>query len=378
MNKLSQDSIAMHTAHHGKLSILSKVPLLTKHDLSMAYSPGVAAVCTCIECHPEDAYTMTGKGNAVAIVSDGSAVLGLGNIGPCGALPVMEGKALLMKQFADIDAYPIVLDTQDSAEIISIVKAIAPGFGAINLEDISAPRCFEILRGLQDIGIPVFHDDQDGTAIVVRAALKNALKVVDKKFKDITIVISGAGAAGSSIAHLLPTESNIIVCDSKGIISNDRKDLNSEKLGLLSFTNPKSVSGTLADALVGADVFIGVSAPGILSLELVSTMSENPIVFALANPDPEFDPALLPKSKIAVYATGRSDLPNQVNNVLAFPGIFRALLDQRYVRVESWMMIAASDALANLVQLPTNINIIPDAFDDRVVDAIVAALKKPE
>lgn len=359
----------------GKIEVTSKLSLNTSGDLAMAYTPGVGRVCLAIARSPERVYELTIKGNMVAVVTDGSAVLGLGNLGPAGALPVMEGKALLFKEFAGIDAFPICLDTQDVEEIIETVVRLAPVFGGINLEDISAPRCFEIERRLQEkLGIPVFHDDQHGTAIVVLAALENALRYLDKTLSSVRIVVNGAGAAGIAIHQLLKAAGagEIVVCDSRGIVSQDRMDLNEEK-------RPVAVEqcGSLADAMAGADVFLGVSAAGALNREMVTTMAEHPIVFAMANPIPEISPEEA-GDLVAVMATGRSDYPNQINNVLAFPGIFRGALDCRASCVNLSMKMAAARAIASLI--PTDAlgpeSVIPSVFDRRVVRMVAAAVAR--
>ena len=330
----------------GKISVISKISLKRQSDLAMAYTPGVARICTAIANDPQQVYNLTIKHNTVAIVTDGSAVLGLGNLGPAAALPVMEGKAMLFKEFAGIDAFPICLNTQDTEEIIRTVQNIAPVFGGVNLEDISSPRCFEIEARLREtLDIPIFHDDQHGTAIVSLAALINALKLVKKTIGEVCIVINGAGAAGVAIARLLRKAGaqNIIMCDSKGVLSQDRTDMNPEKL---EFAVPSS--GTLEDAIAGADVFLGVSAPGVLTRSMVRLMAENPIVFAMANPIPEIQPELIMEDA-AIIATGRSDYPNQINNVLAFPGIFRGALDCKATTITPSMYLEAAYAIASLV-----------------------------
>ncbi|MEB3829017.1 malic enzyme-like NAD(P)-binding protein [Phormidium sp. CCY1219] len=359
----------------GKITMENKIALKTQGDLAMAYTPGVGRVCMEIANHPAEVYNFTIKQNTVAIVTDGSAVLGLGNLGPAGALPVMEGKAMLFKAFAEIDAFPICLDTQNADEIVETVKNIAPVFGGVNLEDISAPRCFEIEARLRkELEIPVFHDDQHGTAIVSLAALINALKLVDKSLENIRIVMNGAGAAGVAIARLLQTAGAkyITMCDSRGIVSEDRPDLNEQKR---EFAVEKG--GTLADALQGTDVFIGVSVPGVLTPEMVRSMAKDPIIFAMANPIPEIQPEEV-IDDVAVIATGRSDYPNQINNVLAFPGIFRGALDCRAREITPSMYLSAAKAIAALVK-PSDLdreNIIPSVFDDRVVTAVSAAVQQ--
>ena len=359
----------------GKISIVSRIPLKSVSDLAMAYTPGVGRICKAIAQNPEEVYNLTIKQNTVAIVTDGSAVLGLGNLGPLAALPVMEGKAMLFKEFAGLDAFPICLDTQDTDEIVKAVKNIAPVFGGVNLEDIAAPRCFEIEKRLRaELNIPIFHDDQHGTAIVTLAALFNALKLVQKSLADIRIVINGAGAAGIAIALLLVKAGaeTILMCDSKGIISTNRSDLNAEKLEFAV-----KAQGTLAGAVQGADVFIGVSAPGVLTPEMVEGMTKDAIVFAMANPIPEIQPELVPKN-VTIMATGRSDYPNQINNVLAFPGVFRGALDCRARTITNNMCLQAANAIASLVK-PTDLNrehIIPSVFDQRVASAVAAAVQQ--
>jgi malate dehydrogenase (oxaloacetate-decarboxylating) len=359
----------------GKITIQSKIPLKSQGDLAMAYTPGVGRVCLAIFQDPEEVYNLTIKQNTVAIVTDGSAVLGLGNLGPAGALPVMEGKAMLFKEFAGINAFPICLDTQDTEEIIRTVKNIAPVFGGINLEDIAAPRCFEIESRLREcLDIPIFHDDQHGTAIVSLAALINSLKLVKKTMQNIRIVINGAGAAGIAIARLLRKAGaqHIVICDSKGIVSKSRTDLNPEKQEFAV-----ELQGNLAIALIDADVFLGVSAPGVLTPEMVHTMAKDPIVFAMANPTPEIQPELI-ADDVAIMATGRSDYPNQINNVLAFPGIFRGALDCRAKTLTIKMYLEAANAIASLVK-PSELNkehIVPSVFDKRVALAVAAAVQQ--
>lgn len=374
MTDYNQQAIDLHRKCKGKIEIASKVPVESLEDLSLAYTPGVAAPCLEIAEDPEQVYELTMKGNTVAVVTDGSAVLGLGDIGPQAALPVMEGKALLFKKYANIDAWPICLDTKDPDEIIRTVRLLTPAFGGINLEDISAPRCFVIERALQDLGIPVFHDDQDGTAIAVLAALMNAGKVVGKQLSSLRVVISGAGAAGIAVARLLcgvrlegeRFAGEVILCDSKGIISSRRDDLGPVKRKTLEWTNPDDRAGTIHDALVGADVFIGVSAPNILGGDDVRVMQPDPIIFAMSNPMPEIPPAQAKMAGAAVVATGRSDLPNQVNNVLVFPGLFRGALDARATRITPQMCIAAARALARTVPEPRADRIIPNVLDPEV------------
>jgi malate dehydrogenase (oxaloacetate-decarboxylating) len=380
VHKVSDRTFLIHLG--GKIEVRSKVPLKTRDDLSMAYTPGVGRVSMALAQNPDDVPRLTVKGNSVAVVTDGSAVLGLGNIGPGAALPVMEGKAALFKRFADIDAWPICLASQDVDEIVRAVEMIAPGFGGINLEDIAAPRCFEIERRLREsLDIPVFHDDQHGTAIVVLAALTNALRVVGKQLADCRIVVSGGGAAGSAIVRLLLAggAEDVIVSDRVGLLSSDDETLPDAHRKLAERTNPRQVRGTLRDALQGADVFIGVSAPRILDPAWIPEMAKDPVVFALANPDPEVDPAEAAKHA-AVVASGRSDYPNQINNVLAFPGVFRGLLDARAQDVTIDMMLRAADAIAHVVS-DEEINpsfIIPSVFHPDVPKAVAAAISGKE
>lgn len=376
-----KDSLRKHRRLKGKIQISSKFGRLsTKKDLSIAYTPGVAGVCELLASKPEKAYDYSIKANTIAVVSDGSAVLGLGNIGPLGALPVMEGKALLFKEFGGVDAFPIVLDTQDTEEIINIVKNIAPTFGGINLEDISGPRCFEIEERLRnELSIPVFHDDQHGTAIVVVAALINALKVARKDKKKIAVVVCGAGAAGVAVAKLLLNYGigNITMLDSKGVINRERKNLSREKNGIVKNKRYKSKTGGLKEALVGADVFIGVSVGGIVSSEMISTMNNKAIVFAMANPIPEIMPEEAKKGGAFIVGTGRSDYPNQINNVLAFPGVFRGALDHRVKQITDEMKLKAAEALASCVaskELSPE-KIIPSPFDPKVVKKVSAVIK---
>ena len=364
----------------GKIEVQSKVPLKTRDDLSRAYTPGVARISMAIAKDPSDARRLTIKRNTVAVVTDGSAVLGLGNIGPAAALPVMEGKAALFKRFADVDAWPVCLDTQDVDEIVRTVQIIAPVYGGINLEDISAPRCFEIERRLRDLlDIPVFHDDQHGTAIVVLAALKNALKLVKKDLSAARIVMSGAGAAGTAIARLLVASGakQIIGFDKDGLVSEHKEGDDSMRTWFVDNCYPAGFEGTISEAMDGADVFIGVSAPNVLKESDVASMAKGSIIFALANPDPEIDPVIARKYA-TVVATGRSDQPNQINNVLAFPGIFRGLLDGRITKIHDSMLVAAAEAIAECVtdeQLNANF-IVPSVFDQRVVTKVAAAVKR--
>ena len=381
---LREQALKLHKDNKGKLAVKSKVTVATKEDLSLVYTPGVAEVCREIAQNKDLVYDYTMKPNAVAVVTDGSAVLGLGNIGPEAALPVMEGKSILFKELADIDAFPICLNTQDEDEIISIVKNIAPVFGGINLEDISAPKCFRIERELQDIGIPVMHDDQHGTAIVILAALINAAKVLGKTIDDIKVVINGAGAAGLAVAKLLECHGidekmcisvkEIIVCDTKGIIYDGRSDLNEYKKELAKYTNRMKRKGTLQDALKGADAFIGLSKGNLLKADDLRVMNKNAIVFAMANPVPEisYDEAI----KVAkVVGTGRSDFPNQISNSLVFPGVFRGALDAKAIRINDTMKIAAAHALAGCIN-PTVDNILPYTLDKGVVLKIAEAVRR--
>lgn len=376
VRKVSDRTFLLHLG--GKLSVEPKVPLKNRDDLSRAYTPGVARVCLAIAANPEDARRLTIKRNTVAVVTDGTAVLGLGDIGPAAALPVMEGKAALFKQFAGVDAWPVCLDTKDTEEIISIVKALAPVYGGVNLEDISAPRCFEIERRLRDeLDIPVFHDDQHGTAIVVLAALINALRVVDKKMGDVKIVVSGVGAAGSAIIQLLQAQGaeHIVGVARSGAIHRGQTYTDEHRTWIAENTNEEGFSGTLHEALVGADVFIGVSGPNLFGADQVATMAPGAIVLALANPDPEIHPSEAAKHA-AVVATGRSDFPNQINNVLAFPGLFRGLLDAAASDITTPMLVAAAEAIANCVS-EHELNpsyIVPSVFDARVAPAVAEAV----
>jgi len=365
-------TFALHVG--GKITVESRITVSNQSDLAMAYTPGVGRVCKAIAEHPEEVYRLTVKQNMVAIVTDGSAILGLGNLGPEAALPVMEGKALLFKEFGNVDAFPICLATQETDEIIKTVKYLAPVFGGVNLEDIAAPRCFEIERRLrEETDIPIFHDDQHGTAIVVLAALTNALRLVEKPISGVRIVMNGAGAAGIAIAQLLKAAGaeDIIICDSKGIISRERTDLN---LAKQAWTVEKS--GQLKDAMQAADIFIGVSAPGVVTPEMVKSMASKPIVFAMANPIPEIQPELV-RDDVAVIATGRSDYPNQINNVLAFPGLFRGALDCRASALTQSMYLEGAKAIAALVSADelTRDYIVPSAFDKRVAPAVAAAVE---
>ena len=368
-------ALELHEKYKGKIDIKCDMPLNNREDLAVAYTPGVAQPCLEIAKDPENAYKYTSKGHLVAIVTDGSAVLGLGNIGGMAGMPVMEGKAALFKRFGGVDGFPICLSTQNTEEIIAAVRAIAPTFGGINLEDISAPRCFEIEERLErELDIPVFHDDQHGTAIVVTAALINALKIVGKEMKDIKVALSGPGAAGTAIIKMLQHcgVKNIVACDSRGIIFRGREGLDAHKTLLAQTTNPENTSGSLADAVRGADVFVGVSAPGILTAEMVKTMAEKPVIFAMANPVPEIGYEEALAAGAAVVGTGRSDFPNQINNVRAVPGIFRGALDCGAREINYDMKTAAAAAIAELV-LPEQLSpeyIIPDPFDPRVAENV--------
>ena len=380
---LKEEALKLHKINHGKLATKSKVRVATKEDLSLVYTPGVAEVCKEIAANPESVYDYTFKSNSVAVVTDGSAVLGLGNIGAEASLPVMEGKCVLFKELADIDAFPICIKTQNDKEIINIVKNIAPAFGGINLEDIAAPRCFAIEEALQDIGIPVMHDDQHGTAIVILAALMNAAKVVNKNIEDLKVVINGAGAAGTAVTKLLlclgidknicTSVKEIVVCDSKGIIYDGRADLNEFKIQLSKVTNRNKRKGILKDALIGADAFIGVSTGNLLNADDLRKMNRDAIVFAMANPVPEIMPDEAMKVA-AVVGTGRSDFPNQINNSLAFPGVFKGALDSKAIMINNEMKIAAAHALANCIK-PAKDNILPYTLDKRVATKVAEAVK---
>ena len=376
---LRDEALDFHRIAQGKIAVYSKVPCCTQKDLSLAYTPGVAEPCKEIEKKPDDVYQYTSKGNLVAVVTDGTAVLGLGDIGPLAAIPVMEGKAILFKNFAGIDAFPISVASRDPAVIVETVKMIEPIFGGINLEDISAPRCFQVEEQLKkDLQIPVFHDDQHGTAIVTAAALINALKVVGKSFPEIKIAVSGAGAAGIAVTRFLLSfgAKDVILCDSKGAISLDRTDLNWAKKDIAMITNPRNIKGSLANAMKDTDVFIGLSVAGIVSEEMIRSMASNAIVFAMANPVPEIMPDLARKAGAAVIATGRSDFPNQVNNVLGFPGIFRGALDVRASDINEEMKKAASMAIAGLVEQVGPEKIIPSPLDRKIVPAVAEAVAR--
>ena len=376
----NEKALMLHEQWNGKLETVSKTPVKSREDLALAYTPGVAEPCKVIAEDKEAAYKYTMKANTVAVVSDGSAVLGLGNIGPYAAMPVMEGKAVLFKEFGGVNAVPICLDTQDTEEIIKAVTYLAPSFGGINLEDISAPRCFEIEERLKaTLDIPVFHDDQHGTAIVVLAGIINALKVVGKQKEDCKVVVNGAGSAGIAIAKLLLTYgfSNILLCDRSGIISKKSANLNWIKKQMTEVTNPKGETGSLADALKGADIFVGVSAPNMVSAEMVETMNKDAIIFALANPVPEIMPDVAKAAGAKVVGTGRSDFPNQINNVVAFPGIFKGALEGRAPQITEEMKLAAAEAIASLVPAEelNEDNIMPEAFNPKVAEVVANAVK---
>lgn len=377
MTDFGKIALDQHKKLKGKITVTLKDDLDTQDKLSTYYTPGVATVSSYVAEHPNETRDYTWLNNSVAVISDGSAVLGLGNIGPQGALPVMEGKSMLFKHFANIDAVPIVLDVHSADDIVTAVSAIAPSFGGINLEDIAAPLCFEIEERLKEkLNIPVFHDDQHGTAIVVLAGLINAMKVTGRALKDCRIVVVGAGAAGTAIMKLLHqyAQPEILAVDSKGIVSKDRTNLNAEKQKLLEFTNPQNVSGTLEHGLMGADIFIGVSAAGLLTQDMVRSMADKPIIFAMANPTPEIFPDDARAAGAAIIATGRSDYPNQVNNALAFPGIFRGALDNKATKITDDHKVAAAEAIAALVENPTAEQIIPSVLDDRLVPAIAKVI----
>jgi malate dehydrogenase (oxaloacetate-decarboxylating) len=375
---VSDRTFLMHIG--GKIEVRSKLQIRTRDDLSMVYTPGVARVCRAINEDPERAFNLTIKRNTVAVVSDGTAVLGLGDIGPRAAMPVMEGKAALFKQFANVDAFPICLDTKDTEEIIQAVKNMAPGFGGINLEDISAPRCFEIEERLKkELDIPVFHDDQHGTAVVVLAALINSLKITGKTFDDLRVVVNGVGASGVACAKIIMAAgaTNVVGCDSKGIVHEGREDLNPAKRWFAENTNPEGRTGDLAEAVRGADLFLGLSAPDVLTVEDLKTMNEDPIIFAMANPDPEIRPEVA-MGHARIIATGRSDYPNQINNVLCFPGIFRGALDVRAHEIDEEMKLAAANAMADVIpeEELSEDYIIPSVFDERVAPAVAEAVSE--
>lgn len=377
---INEKALLLHEQWNGKLETISKVPVKSREDLSLAYTPGVAEPCKKIAADREEAYTYTIKSNTIAVVSDGSAVLGLGNIGPYAAMPVMEGKAVLFKEFGGVNAVPICLDTQDTEEIIKTVAYLAPGFGGINLEDISAPRCFEIEERLKAmLDIPVFHDDQHGTAIVVLAGIINALKVTGKNKESCKVVVNGAGSAGIAITKLLLTYGfpNIILCDKAGIISRQSEGLNWMQEKMAKVTNPANETGSLSDALKNADIFVGVSAPGIVTKEMVASMNKDSILFAMANPVPEIMPDLAKEAGARVVGTGRSDFPNQINNVVVFPGIFKGALEGRATQITEEMKLAAAEAIARLVPEDerNENNIIPEAFDPVVAKTVAEAVK---
>ena len=376
---VNEKAIKMHEEWAGKIEVIAKAPVGTKEELAIAYTPGVAAPCLEIQKDVDLSYKYTRRHNLVAVVTDGTAVLGLGDIGPEAGMPVMEGKCALFKAFGDVDAFPLCIRSKDVDEIVNTVALLAGSFGGVNLEDISAPRCFEIEKKLKErCDIPIFHDDQHGTAVITLAGLTNALKIVGKKMEDIHVVVNGAGAAATAITKLLISRGlkNVILCDRKGAIYEGREGLNSAKEEMAKITNPEKKAGSLADVIVGADVFIGVSAPGVLTADMVATMAKDPVVFACANPVPEILPDEAKKAGVAVMATGRSDFPNQVNNVLAFPGIFRGALDVRASDINDEMKIAAANAIAGIVS-DSELNpdyILPDAFDARVGKAVAAAV----
>ena len=376
---IAQESLRLHEQWQGKLDTVPKMKIETREDLALAYTPGVAEPCRKIAANPEDAYKYTMKANTVAVVSDGSAVLGLGNIGPAAAMPVMEGKCALFKAFGGVNAVPLCLDTQDVDEIVETVKRIAPSFGGINLEDISAPRCFEIERRLiEELDIPVFHDDQHGTAIVVLSGVINALRLTGKKKEDCRVVVNGAGSAGIAIAKLLLNYGfrNLILCDKCGIINSRSEGINEAQRAMLATTNLNDEQGSLADAMRGADIFVGVSAPGIVSADMVKSMNDDAILFAMANPTPEIFPDVAREAGARVVGTGRSDFPNQINNVVAFPGIFKGALEARATRITKQMKLAAAEALAALVsddELSEDF-IMPEPFDPRAVEVVAAAV----
>lgn len=377
-NDYGEQSLEAHKKYGGKLVVDSKMPLDTREDLSIAYTPGVAEPCREIAKDRSKAYDYTWKNNSVAVISDGSAVLGLGNIGPEASLPVMEGKCVLFKKFADVDAVPIVLNTQDKEEIIKAIKAIAPTFGGINLEDIAAPKCFEIEERLKkELNIPVMHDDQHGTAVVTLAGMINAMRVTGRKLNDLKIVINGSGAAGVAVVKLLQHVGvhEVIMCDSRGAIYRGRGELNPIKKEMARLTNRNRVKGTLADALKDADVFIGVSVPGVLKQEMIKNMKRRPIIFAMANPVPEIMPDEAHEAGADIIATGRSDFPNQINNVLAFPGLFRGALNARTSNITYRMFVATAYAIANCVDEPTAQKIIPSAFDKRVAQKVAQTVQ---
>jgi len=369
------ESLKVHKQLGGKLEVRSKIGISSKDDLSIAYTPGVGAVSLAIAEDSSLARTLTLKKDTVAVISDGSAVLGLGDIGPLAALPVMEGKSLLLKEFAGLNSFPLVLDSHDASSIIQVVRSVAPTFAAINLEDIKAPVCFEVESSLQDLGIPVFHDDQHGTAVVVLAGLINSAKVTNKELSSLKVVVNGAGAAGTAITKLLSSVvKDILVLDSKGIISSSRSDLNKYKKEFLSLTNSQDVSGDLSFAIKGADVFIGVSKPGILTEEMIRSMNSDPFIFALSNPVPEVMPDVAHSAGALIVATGRSDFPNQINNVLAFPGIFKGAISVRATRITEKMKLAAAHALANYIKQPSREMVLPSPLDKEIANVVSKAV----
>lgn len=373
----NKKALALHKKHKGKIEIVSKVPLKSKHDLATIYTPGVGAVSMAIYKDKKKTWQLTNRGNQVAIVTDGSSVLGLGNLGPEAAMPVMEGKVVIFKKFANIDAVPLCVNTTDTEEIIKFCRQIEPSFAGINLEDISAPRCFEILERLEkELSIPVFHDDQDGTAIIVLAALINACRASNKAMKELKIVISGAGSAGIAIAKLLLSQkiADIILADSRGIIYQGRQNLNSVKISISKKTNKRKLKGMLVDALAGADVFIGVSKPNLVNEKMVKSMNKNPIIFAMANPVPEIMPKIALKAGACIVGTGRSDFPNQINNALVFPGIFRGLIDNGIKNITEKMKISIALAIAYSIK-PAKNKILPSIFSKKIVKVIVKSLK---
>ena len=377
--RLREEALEYHRVHHGKIEIASRVPLHDQQDLSLAYTPGVAEPCKQIQIDPDSIYEFTNRGNLVAILTDGSAVLGLGDIGPGAGLPVMEGKAVLFKAFGGVDAFPVLVDTQEVDKIVEVMKLISPGFGGVNVEDVSAPRCFELERRLKEVlDIPVFHDDQHGTAIVVGAAFLNALRVVQKKIEDVRIVFNGAGASGTMVSRMLRDlgAKDIILCDRQGTIYEGRPGLNPEKEVVARETNPRKVQGTLADALVGADAFVGLSSAGVVTMDMLRPMNKDGIVFALANPVPEIWPVQAVEVGAAVVGTGRSDFANQINNVLGFPGVFRGALDVRARRITEGMKQAAARAIAGLIsdQELRPDYVIPGPLDRRVAPAVARAV----
>ncbi|MDP2665920.1 MAG: NADP-dependent malic enzyme [Candidatus Diapherotrites archaeon] len=383
-NDIGKESIALHERLGGKLGTYSKMKIESQHDLSLAYTPGVAQVCLEIHKNPARAFDLTLKKNALAVISDGSKVLGLGNLGALGAIPVMEGKAVLFKELAGIDAFPICINTQDTQELIRVIREISPVFGAINLEDIVAPKCFAVEKSLQDLGIPVYHDDQHGTAVVVYAGLTNASKVMGKSFSQLKVCINGAGAAGHAVAKMLlgmgspdtfPSVKEVVVVDSKGILYDGRNDMDPDKQALARMTNPSKREGKLREALENMDVFIGVSVAGALKPEWMANMNEKPIIFALANPTPEIMPDVAKAAGAGIVATGRSDFPNQVNNALAFPGVFRGAMDARAMRITESMNAAAALALAGMVTNPSEASILPELHDKNVAAVVAAAVK---